>query len=165
MRPLQHWLFPVQLPPVGRHVVGAAQKPLALHVRPAQHPPEVEHSCPAEPHVGAEVQKPPLHDNPAQHGEAAEQVWLEARHVVPPPLWHRPVAPHVSPLQHARPETPVQSSPLPAQVPPPVPVHTPPEQTPEQHSEPLVQEYPGSEQYRLTSTHTPFSQVKSKPQS
>lgn len=75
VRPLQHWVFPVQLPPVDLHVVGLAQKPLLLHVKPEQHPPaNEEHSWPAEPHVGAEEQYPPAHDNPAQQGDDAEHV-------------------------------------------------------------------------------------------
>lgn len=73
VRPLQHWLFPVQLPPVDLHGVGLAQKRLLLHVSPEQHPLENdEHSWPAEPHVGGEAQDPPLHVNPAQHGDDAE---------------------------------------------------------------------------------------------
>jgi hypothetical protein len=86
-----------------------------------------------------------VHDSPEQQPADDEQLWPDARHVEP--AMHRPVvALHDNPEQQAPPRTPVQSSPLVEQLPPPIPpTHRPPLHVfPPQQSDEELHDSPGN---------------------
>ncbi len=55
--------------------VGALVQRPPLHDSPAQQGDVVEHVWPLDRHTGALVQRPPLHDSPEQQGDVAEHAW------------------------------------------------------------------------------------------
>jgi hypothetical protein len=90
------------------------------------------------------LQTPAVHDSPEQQPADDEQLWPDARHVEP--AMHRPVvALHDNPEQQP-PRTPVQSSPLVEQLPPPIPpAHRPPLHVfPPQQSDEELHDSPGN---------------------
>jgi len=167
VRPLQHALEAEQLCPVCRHTGAEPQTP-PLHVRPLQHGLALEQSWPLERHTGAAPHTPPEHESPAQQPAEAEQSWPLARQVAVPT--HRPVDElQLNPLQQGLAKTPVQSSPLMEQLPPPPPVpatHCPPlHALPLQQSDDEPHDSPGIWQSCRPDQQVPCWQYRPLPQS